>query len=270
MKTIHRIMGAPANADVMYKWKARRWLEPSRLITPIEDEYPLAAAAGYELIYPMYELWPLTQGFHSAHPAVDYGMPSYTKLRASISGQLVAYGYVDRWYAYTCAIKNDALGLYVLYAHMPANGYNPDLRVGDWVKAGDWIGRSDNTGNSTGPHLHFEARRKPYQYGKDCFDPRPYFVMAPQPPQPPQPPSPPPPPQTGWPAWFEVVKPAGKLAVHVVPSKGGQVVKYYSKGQRVLVLEDYLETINTNDNWVRTADGYVLRSTTGKKYLKRI
>jgi murein DD-endopeptidase MepM/ murein hydrolase activator NlpD len=43
------------------------------------------------------------------------------------------------------------------YVHMPHNGVTP--QVGDIVLRGDEVGRVGVTGNTTGPHLHFAARR---------------------------------------------------------------------------------------------------------------
>jgi murein DD-endopeptidase MepM/ murein hydrolase activator NlpD len=42
-----------------------------------------------------------------------------------------------------------------LYAHMS----RMFVRSGQFVRAGQQLGRVGSTGNSTGPHLHFEARR---------------------------------------------------------------------------------------------------------------
>lgn len=64
----------------------------------------------------------------------------------------------------TAVTSNTGYGIYVLidhgngysslYAHMSARYVN----TGDTVKKGQMIGRVGSTGNSTGPHLHFEIR----------------------------------------------------------------------------------------------------------------
>lgn len=61
-------------------------------------------------------------------------------------------------------------GYYSQYAHLSA----PAVDQGDRIQAGDWIGQSGSTGNSTGPHLHFEIRLTPY-YGS-AVDPGPWFA----------------------------------------------------------------------------------------------
>ncbi|WP_328398908.1 peptidoglycan DD-metalloendopeptidase family protein [Streptomyces sp. NBC_00390] len=49
-------------------------------------------------------------------------------------------------------------GYYSQYAHLAS----VTVDQGEQVRAGQWIGQAGTTGNSTGPHLHFEARLTPY------------------------------------------------------------------------------------------------------------
>jgi len=51
-------------------------------------------------------------------------------------------------------LNNDGIKVVTLYAH----GSKLVKNVGDTVKKGDIIMEVGSTGNSTGPHLHFEVR----------------------------------------------------------------------------------------------------------------
>jgi murein DD-endopeptidase MepM/ murein hydrolase activator NlpD len=53
-------------------------------------------------------------------------------------------------------------GTYTMYGHLSSIG----VSVGQSVTPGQQIGLSGATGNTTGPHLHFEARTTA-EYGSD-------------------------------------------------------------------------------------------------------
>lgn len=94
------------------------------------------------------------------HGAVDFGVSVGTPVYAAADGIVVT----STWdgsdsYGYYIKIKHYN-GLYTLYAH----GSSLVAKVGQEVKQGQLIMYSGNTGNSTGPHLHFEVRVAPGGY----------------------------------------------------------------------------------------------------------
>jgi murein DD-endopeptidase MepM/ murein hydrolase activator NlpD len=114
--------------------------------------------------------WPvsgrITQKFWSNHPGIDIGAPKGTPIYAADSGYVVAAGWDQERISYGFMILiNHGNGFVTRYAHLSA--FN--VQVGDSVKKGQIIGRVGSTGNSTGPHLHFEiinngVRRNPFSY----------------------------------------------------------------------------------------------------------
>ena len=94
------------------------------------------------------------------HGAVDFGVPVGTPVYAAADGVVVTatWGGSDS-YGYYIKIKHYN-GLYTLYAHASSLV----VSAGQVVKQGQLIMYSGNTGNSTGPHCHFEVRVSPGGY----------------------------------------------------------------------------------------------------------
>ncbi|GAB1856578.1 hypothetical protein MHTCC0001_14130 [Flavobacteriaceae bacterium MHTCC 0001] len=92
----------------------------------------------------------------STHGGTDYGTPTGTSITAATSGTVVR-SYRSGTFG-NCVIVDhgvsnlDSDHVYTLYAH----GSSRSVSVGDQVEAGDEVIVSGNTGNSTGPHLHYE------------------------------------------------------------------------------------------------------------------
>lgn len=102
------------------------------------------------------------------HTGVDFPAPSGTPIKAVGSGTVVESGW-NNSYGNQIVIKHSD-GKYTQYGHMKAPSR---FKVGDAVRTGQEIGQVGSTGNSTGPHLHFEARKGP-KYGSD-IDPITYL-----------------------------------------------------------------------------------------------
>lgn len=87
------------------------------------------------------------------HGGVDFPCPSGTPVYAAASGTVIVAKNLNYSYGHYIIIDHGN-GLSTLYAH------NTTLLVGvgSTVSKGQQIARSGSTGNSTGPHCHFEVR----------------------------------------------------------------------------------------------------------------
>jgi murein DD-endopeptidase MepM/ murein hydrolase activator NlpD len=86
------------------------------------------------------------------HAGVDIAAPTGTVIRAADSGKVVLLGFTGGYGNYTCIQHTSSMS--TCYAHQ--SSYSTSS--GASVRKGQAIGRIGNTGNSTGPHLHFEVR----------------------------------------------------------------------------------------------------------------
>ena len=92
------------------------------------------------------------------HSGQDFVVNTGTTVRAAHGGTVVTAGWGGA-YGNNIVIEH-ASHLYTQYGHLSHIG----VHVGEHVNTAQKIGLSGSTGNSTGPHLHFEVRTTPY-YG---------------------------------------------------------------------------------------------------------
>ncbi|NJN54141.1 MAG: M23 family metallopeptidase [Anaerolineae bacterium] len=94
-----------------------------------------------------------TQYFWVGHPGVDIALGEGTAVVAADTGTVTYAGWNIYGYGNLIVI-NHGNGYETFYGHL--NGFN--VVPGQIVTKGQVIGTSGNTGNSSGPHLHFEIR----------------------------------------------------------------------------------------------------------------
>jgi len=101
--------------------------------------------------------WPLTgwltQPYRYDHRAIDIAAPAGTIVTAADRGVVVRAGWNNQGYGLFVIIDHN-IDYITLYAHLS------ELFVteGQVVAQGEILGKVGSTGNSTGPHLHFEIR----------------------------------------------------------------------------------------------------------------
>lgn len=110
------------------------------------------------------KLWPaegnITSGFgyrefkgrREFHTGMDIGVWYGGEVRAAKDGLVVATGW-EPGYGWAVEIRHE-MGYTTFYAHLSRYF----VEAGDGVRAGDVIGLSGASGNTTGPHLHYEIR----------------------------------------------------------------------------------------------------------------
>lgn len=101
--------------------------------------------------------WPIsgvvTQEFHvGGHPGIDIAAPYGTPIVASGTGVVIYASWESGYGNYTCISHGQ--GISTCYGHQSFIG----VTVGQTVARGQFIGREGSTGDSTGPHVHFEVR----------------------------------------------------------------------------------------------------------------
>ncbi len=98
------------------------------------------------------------------HAGVDFAAKTGSSVKAARSGRITFAGWMNG-YGKIVIIKHKS-SFTTRYAHLS----RVSVKKGDYVTAGKIIGKSGSTGQVTGPHLHFEIRKK----GK-AIDPLPYL-----------------------------------------------------------------------------------------------
>ena len=88
------------------------------------------------------------------HAGVDLAAPQGTPIRAAGSGTVTNAGWVFGGYGISVVIDHRD-GHFTHYAHAS----EAKVSVGDRVEPGDIIALEGSTGDSTGPHLHFEVHK---------------------------------------------------------------------------------------------------------------
>lgn len=89
------------------------------------------------------------------HTGADFAAAAGTPVKATQAAKVV-YIANRGGYGKTVVLKHDNT-YSTLYAHL--EGFASGLKYGDYVKKGDLLGFVGSTGNSTGPHLHYEIRK---------------------------------------------------------------------------------------------------------------
>ncbi|WP_052850188.1 M23 family metallopeptidase [Streptomyces avicenniae] len=143
-----------AQADAQHK-AATTWTDP------IGGDYDLTATYGNS-----------GDRWAHKHSGQDFAVDVGTEVQAVHGGTVVKAGGNGAGdgpaYGNAVVVQHDD-DTYTQYAHLDAIHVKP----GDKVTTGQEIAASGNTGNSSGPHLHFEVRSTP-DYGS-AVDPMPFL-----------------------------------------------------------------------------------------------
>ncbi|TVQ09380.1 MAG: M23 family peptidase [Leptolyngbya sp. DLM2.Bin27] len=115
-------------------------------IFPLSIPAPISSLFGWRM-HPIQQSW----RFHSG---TDLAAPTGTPVLATRAGRVAVSDFLGG-YGLTVILRHGDGNLESRYAHLS----QLTVRAGEWVEQGEVIGLVGSTGNSTGPHLHFELRQ---------------------------------------------------------------------------------------------------------------
>jgi len=141
------------NASNLFSGKKRSSLAAERMLADGASVRFITPVAHCEISSPFgYRRHPLGGGWRN-HNGVDLAAPYGTNIYAAAGGVVTkvrtSFGYGRH------VVVRHANGFETLYGHLSRQL----VSEGDTVAQGDLIGREGSTGNSTGPHLHFEIHK---------------------------------------------------------------------------------------------------------------
>ncbi|MFM9369145.1 M23 family metallopeptidase [Streptomyces sp. Da 82-17] len=140
-----------AEEEAKRKAEAERLAKLARSFTAPLASYTISTVFGQAG-----SMW--SSGYHTG---LDFAAPTGTPIKSIHSGTVKEAGWSGS-YGYRTVIELDD-GTELAYNHQSSMS----VSVGQEVKTGDVIGRVGSTGNSTGPHLHFEVKTA----GGELIDP---------------------------------------------------------------------------------------------------
>ncbi|WP_231636965.1 MULTISPECIES: peptidoglycan DD-metalloendopeptidase family protein [Planktothricoides] len=117
----------------------------TQMIFPLAIPAPITSLFGWRT-------HPIT-GDRRFHNGIDFGAPMGTPVLAAYAGQVAIADWLGG-YGLTVVLDHAQGSAETLYGHLS----ELFVKEGEEVKQGDVIGLVGSTGNSTGPHLHFELR----------------------------------------------------------------------------------------------------------------
>lgn len=152
------------------------------------------------------------------HKGIDLAAPNGTSVYAVADGVVVkaGYGVLDKSYGYQVFIYHGN-GYYTNYAHLKKGCLY--VKAGQKVSGGQKIALSNNSGHSTGPHLHFEVwncgnKKRSFNHR---VNPKPYIDAV------------------GTKKNYTVATKGGKLNVRSSASKNGKIIGGIPNGTEVTV-----------------------------------
>lgn len=147
-----------------------RIYEGQNLLIPFNEEVSVSAldsvetterGAAYASRSGLSYIWPV-DGFISSpygerwgsfHWGLDIAADNLSEIGAAAAGVVIESGWKNDSYGYAVMIDHGN-GRQTLYGHCSS----VVAEVGDWVETGQTVALVGSTGNSTGPHVHFEIR----------------------------------------------------------------------------------------------------------------